>query len=363
MLFFDASLSASGRTSCASCHDPNAGWAAPNTRAVQLAGAHGTTPGIRAVPTLAYAQDTPPFTEHYREDDGNDSEDQGPAGGRTWDGRASSAQEQAAFPLLSSFEMANASQTAVLERVRQSPSAEAFRAAFGARVFDDSASAWKGLLLALEVFQQSPQDFYPYSSKYDAFLRGQQTLTQQEQRGLDVFNNPAKGNCAACHPSAMRHGALPQFTDRGFIALGVPRNFDIPANGDAMYFDLGLCGPVRTDLKQRSEYCGMFKTPTLRNVARRSVFFHNGAFSKLEDVIRFYAQRDVRPQQFYRTADGGSETHYNDLPRVYWKNVNADAPFDRQRGGKPAFTDAEALDIIAFLRTLNDGYVLQRAKE
>ena len=133
--------------------------------------------------------------------------------------------------------------------------------------------AWNGLLSALEVFQQHPDEFYPYSSKYDAFLRGQSTLSVRERRGLSLFNNPGKGNCASCHPSTMIRGALPQFTDRGFIALGVPRNRRIPANADAAYFDLGLCGPTRTDLADHDNYCGRFKTPTLRNVARRGAFF------------------------------------------------------------------------------------------
>src|SRR5207253_2494110 len=123
-------------------HDPRHDWGPPDARAVQLAGQSGTTPGIRAVPSLAYGQDTPAFTEHFREDEGNDSDDQGPAGGRTWDGRVSSAHEQAALPLLSPFEMANASRVAVIARLRASTTASAFRAAFGARVFDDSLAAW-----------------------------------------------------------------------------------------------------------------------------------------------------------------------------------------------------------------------------
>jgi cytochrome c peroxidase len=355
-LFFDTTLSASGRTACSSCHDPSHDWGPSNARAVQLAGPAGTTPGIRAVPSLKYAQDTPPFTEHYREDDGNDADDLGPAGGRTWDGRASSAHEQAALPLLSPFEMANATPGAVLERLRASPNASAVRAAFGEDIFDDPAAAWKDLLLALEIFQENPADFYPYTSKYDAFLRGEERLSAQEQRGLALFNDERKGNCARCHVSAMIRGAFPQFTDRGLVALGVPRNPAIPANADPSYFDLGLCGPLREDLAARSEYCGFFKTPTLRNVARRSVFFHNGVFTKLEDVLRFYAQRSARPERFYPRDASGDVDEFDDLPRAYRPNVSVDPPFDRKPGDAPAFSDEEAADIIAFLRTLGDGY-------
>ncbi|MEP6833534.1 MAG: cytochrome c peroxidase [Gemmatimonas sp.] len=356
-VFFDSTLSASGHMSCATCHDPAHGWSAPNARSVQLGGLDGGRPGMRAVPTLGYAQDTPPFTEHFREDEGNDSEDQGPAGGRMWDGRAQSAQDQAALPLLSTFEMANVNRASALARLRASPSAKQFRAAFGDRVFDDSTAAWNGLLSALDVFQQRPEDFYPYSSKYDAFLRGTTTLTSQEQRGLALFNSSTKGNCASCHPSGVVRGAFPQFTDRGFIALGVPRNNRIPANADTAYFDLGLCGPARTDLAGHENYCGLFKTPTLRNVARRGAFFHNGAFTSLEEVLRFYAERDVHPEKFYRTDQLGVVRSYDDLPTKYVGHVNVDAPFDRKPGQRAAFSDAEAADIIAFLRTLNDGFV------
>jgi cytochrome c peroxidase len=356
-IFFDPALSASGRTACSSCHDPKYAWGPPNSLAVQNAGPSGTSPGVRAVPSLGYAQDTPPFTEHFREDDGNDSEDQGPTGGRTWDGRVSSAREQAALPLLSMFEMANASQAAVLMRLQRSNSSKLFVAAYGANIFQDSVAAWNGLLEALEVFQQSPAEFYPYSSKYDAFLRGDVQLSARERRGLQLFNDPAKGNCAQCHPSAMTHGASPQFTDRGFIALGVPRNNKIAANADSTYFDLGLCGPIRTDLAQHPEYCGLFKTPSLRNVAKRGVFFHNGVFTKLEDVLRFYAERDVRPERFYAVDRAGRVKRYDDLPRRYWQNVNVEAPFERRAGSTPAFSDSEAADIVLFLRTLDDGYV------
>lgn len=355
-LFFDTTLSASGKTACSTCHDPRYDWASPNARAVQLAGPSGSAPGVRAVPSLKYAQDTPPFTEHYRDDDGNDADDQGPAGGRTWDGRVSSAHEQAALPLLSAFEMANGARAVVLDRLRASNTAAAFRAAFGPDILGDSIAAWKGLLAALEVFQENPAEFYPYTSKYDAFLRGEAELDARERRGLALFNDERKGNCAQCHRSAMVRGAFPQFTDRGFIALGAPRNETIPANAGAAYFDLGLCGPLRTDLAGHREYCGLFKTPTLRNVTRRAVFFHNGVFARIEDVLRFYAQRDVRPERFYARDAAGRVSKFDDLPRQYWPNVNVEPPFGGRPGERPAFTEAEADDIIAFLRTLNDGY-------
>ena len=355
-LFFDKSLSASGTLACASCHDPARGFGPPNDLPVQQGGGDGRRAGVRAVPSLTYTQNIPPFTEHFVEDEGDDSIDQGPAGGRTWDGRSQSAHDQARLPLFSPFEMANAGMEAVVSMVRRAEYAGQFRDTFGERVFEDTASAFKGVLIALEAYQQTPEEFYPYSSKYDAWLRHQASLSTAEARGLAAFNDPAKGNCARCHPSAMRAGAFPQFTDFGYVGIGAPRNARIPANADPRYFDLGLCGPLRTDLAANKEYCGLFRTPSLRNVALRRVFFHNGVLHRLDDVVRFYAERDSQPQKWYpRAADGGTRK-FDDLPEAYQGNLDRQPPFDRHSGDPPSLSDRDIEDIVAFLNTLTDGY-------
>src|ERR1700733_1318415 len=354
-LFADPALSASGKIACSSCHDPQHAFGPPNDLPVQSGGGDGRRAGVRAVPSLKYTQNVPPFTEHYIGDEEDDSVDQGPAGGRTWDGRAQSFHDQARLPLFSPFEMANTNADAVVRKVQTRYAAQ-FRAAFGATIFDDRAPAFKGVLMALEAYQQSPAEFYPYSSKYDAWLRHQTSLSPQELRGLAAFNDPAKGNCARCHPSAMRKGALPQFTDFGFAAIGAPRNASIPANADPQYHDLGLCGPLRTDLNDRHEYCGLFRTPTLRNVAMRPVFFHNGALRSLSDVVRFYAERDTQPQRWYPRGRDGSTMKFDYLPPAYAGNLDMQAPFDRHAGDKPAISDDDIQDITVFLQTLSDGW-------
>jgi cytochrome c peroxidase len=105
-LFFDASLSASGKMACSTCHVPARAFGPSNESPVQRGGSDGRRFGVRAVPSLMYTQNIPPFTEHYFDDDGDDSVDQGPAGGRTWDGRSQSAHDQARLPLFSPLEMA-----------------------------------------------------------------------------------------------------------------------------------------------------------------------------------------------------------------------------------------------------------------
>ncbi|PUA16340.1 cytochrome-c peroxidase [Glaciimonas sp. PCH181] len=358
VLFFDASLSASGKMSCASCHSPSHAFGPPNNLAVQLGGKEMKTLGTRAAPSLRYLQTVPAFTEHFHDNDGDDSIDAGPTGGHNWDGRASSAHDQARIPLLSRHEMGNASPNDVVNKLKKSPNAALFGQTFGEDIFNDQAQAFTAMLMALEVFQESPADFYPYTSKYDAFLRHQTPLNKQELRGLALFNDPAKGNCAACHISEINPGgAFPQFTDYGLIAIGVPRNKKIPANANPAFFDMGLCGPDRTDLRNKTEYCGLFKTPSLRNVALRKVFFHNGSFTSLEQVLKFYVQRDTQPQKWYPRGKNSVVKKFNDLPVEYHDNINVEAPFDRKPGDKPALTDSEIKDVIVFLKTLNDGYV------
>ncbi len=360
LLFFDPALSASGKVACASCHDPRHAFGPPNGASVQRAGSDDPRKGaprfgVRAVPSLMYAQNVAPFTQHFVDDEGDDSIDQGPAGGRTWDGRAQSAHEQAPLPLFSEFEMANRNADSVLEKVAQGPYAAEFRRTFGEKIFEDKTLAFKAVLLGLETYQETPQEFYPYSSKFDAWLRGQASLSEQETRGLAAFNDPTKGNCARCHPSARRNGAFPQFTDFGYAALGVPRNRAIPANAAPGYFDLGLCGPWRTDLEGRREYCGMFRTPTLRNVALREVFFHNGAIHRLDEAVRFYALRDTQPELWYPRGAQGVQK-FDDLPAVYRGNIDVLPPFDKHRGEQSALSDADVADIVVFLRALTDGY-------
>jgi cytochrome c peroxidase len=358
-LFLDPTLSASGRLSCASCHDPGRAYGPPGERAVMPGGKDMRQSGLRAVPSLRYLQATPPFTEHFRDsdDEGDASVDNGPTGGLTWDGRVDRGRDQARLPLLSALEMANDSPAAVVEAVRRSPHADLLRRIFGQGIFADPDHAFDGILQALEAYEQRYTEFFPYSSKYDAYLDGKAELTGREARGLALFNDPEKGNCAHCHLSARGNdGAPPQFTDYGLAALGVPRNPAIPANAEPSFYDLGLCGPLRRDLADRGEYCGMFKSPSLRNVALRPAYFHNGVFRTLRQVMEFYVERDTNPEKWYPRGADGTVRKFDDLPAQYHANVNVEPPFDRHLGDRPRLSADEIDDIIDFLHTLTDGY-------
>ncbi|WP_408886840.1 cytochrome-c peroxidase [Komagataeibacter melomenusus] len=350
-LFHDPRLSASGHMACSSCHQDRAAFGPGNDLSVQPG-------GHRAVPSLMYLQAVPQFSEHFHdsEDEADESIDNGPTGGLTWDGRADTAQGQAGIPLLAPYEMANASPEAVVRR--------AGGAGYGARLHallpprpDNVATRFALIAEALATYQQDARLFYPYSSKYDAVLAGRARFSAREAQGLDLFERADRGNCASCHVSAPGHdGTPPQFSDYGLVALGVPRNSAIGLNRDPAYYDMGLCGPDRTDFAGRGDYCGLFRTPSLRNVALRHVFFHNGVIHTLRQAVAFYALRDVRPALWYPTGPDGRVQVYNDLPARYHANINMDPPFGPRPDGRPALSDDEIDAIVVFLHTLTDGY-------
>lgn len=385
-IFFDPTLSASGRQSCASCHSPAHAYGPDNDLAVQLGGPHLSQQGYRPPPSLMYLYRQPNFSIGPDQGDADNAPDLAqvasqvsgvaraqknagvapaapamvPQGGMFWDGRADTLQAQAAGPMLNPVEMANANIAEVTAKLQRTPYRKDFIQLFGSNVFQNTDLAMSEAMFAVARYQVEEQSFHPYTSKYDYWLEGRARLSQAELHGLRLFNDPNKANCAGCHlskPSA--DGLPPMLTDYQYEALGVPRNPHLAVNQDRGFFDMGICGPFRTDLKDQTQYCGMFLTPTLRNVSTRKVFFHNGVYKTLEDVMAFYNERNTDPKKFYPLGPDGKVQKYDDLPVRFHANIDdKDAPFDRKFGDRPAMTDADIRDIIAFLKTLNDGYQL-----
>jgi cytochrome c peroxidase len=382
-LFFDRSLSASGAMSCATCHDPDRAYGPPNDLDVQRGGPEGRSLGARAAPSLRYKEYTPAYADLLDNPDGVSAP--GPGGGFAWDGRANTLADQARMPLLSPAEMANAGPADVVAKVARSPYAAAFSRAFPGVLFSDVDRAFAAVTRALEAFQREDPSFHPYTSKFD--LRADNKIggsfTPAELRGLAIFADPKRGNCASCHyHGAGLNGSSGIFTDYSFEAIGVPRNRALPANADPRYFDLGLCGPMRSDHAQagvRNGSCGLFKTPTLRNVATRRAFFHNGVIHSLEQAVRFYATRDTRPELWYPTVGsrakarpersfptyglikaqyvGGTVQKFDDLPPLHRRNIDGQLPLDgRARGAKAPLDERDVQDLVCFLETLTDDY-------
>jgi cytochrome c peroxidase len=411
VIFFDTSLSVSGVQACGTCHVPSLAYTGDATTdhglPVALGGPNMDQTGFRNAPSLMYASFTPPF-----------SLTNGPTGGFFRDGRASSLAAQAQQPFVTPFEMANKNAAEVVSRLQNSRTTlAAFVAAYGESALSNPDTALQDMGLALAAFETEDPSFHPFSSKYDYWLQGQAQLTAQEQNGLNLFNNPTKGNCTACHPSqAQGYNSHALFTDFTFDNIGVPRNWQIPANtpismspidgavlatvltpvdvpDDAQYayYDMGLCGPLepsasdvnaRPNLSATTSLCGVFKVPTLRNIAVTSPYFHNGVFSDLHKVVEWYVTRDINnntgnnpnpvaagpggnPYEavgtFYTAANGTPDLYeYNDLPVEYDANVNVgEVPYTPPTfggGQAPTLTAAEIDDVVAFLCTLTDGF-------
>lgn len=358
VMFFDTNLSASRKLACASCHDPANHYAPSNNLAVQLGGPHMDKFGTRAVPTLTYKDYTTPYADLADNPDGLSAP--GPGGGFTWDGRANTLAEQAKIPLLSPLEMANPSFASVVAKLKDSGYAPLFKQAFGDDAFKDPKAAFGYALAALQAFQLEDASFHSYTSKYDLYAGNKMggELTPQETRGMMIFNDPHRGNCAACHFSGPGNGgSVAQFTDFSYGAIGVPRNTELLKGQLKKSFDLGLCGRSDHPLPTSAEFCGMFKTPTLRNVATRKVFFHNGQIKTLKDALNFYATRDTNPELWYPKVNGVVQK-FNDLPKRYHGNIDPQVPLDgRAAGSAPPLSPKDVDDLAAFLGTLTDGYV------
>ena len=157
-------------------------------------------------------------------------------------------------------------------------------------------------MFAVGHYQIEEVSFHPYTAKFDYWLEGKARLSRSELRGYLLFNDARpKPIAAAAMSTRQTDGLPPLFTDHQFEALGVPRNA-APASPISAYFDLGICGPYRTDHGARAQYCGMFATPTLRNVATRHVFFHNGIYRTLQQVTDFYNFATLSRRRSIRAA-------------------------------------------------------------
>ncbi len=354
-IYFDTNLSEPRGMSCATCHAPAAGFADPNAELPVSAGIVPGRFGNRNSPTAAYAYLSPVF--HYDAMLGTF------AGGQFWDGRASTLEEQAKGPFLNPLEMNMPSAEEVVRRVAASSYANEFKRVYGASSLSltNVDAAYDRIASAIAAYERSAE-VNPFSSKYDyaMSLSGparMQVFTMSERRGMMLFNT----NCGACHGSMMGGGGMggggmggggggmggmnAAFTDFTYDNLGLPANpenlfYSLPAefNPDgAEWIDHGLAGALPGGVAANPQYDGMFKVPTLRNVAKTAPYGHNGYFATLKDIVHFYNTRDV--------AGAG------------WPAPEVPATVNAVELGNLGLTSQDEDDIVAFLRTLTDGYV------
>lgn len=348
-IFSDERLSEPPGTSCASCHNPAHAFSGLNGSRIGVP--LGSRPGHyarRAAPSLLYMRYVPAF--HYFEDDEAPAPE--PRGGFFWDGRVDSIVDLVRQPLFNPDEMNAGSPRHLAGKILRGPYSGEFKAAFGA-----SASP-EGILhdigIAMRAYLNS-DEMTPASSKYDAYVRGEATLTEQERRGLELFKDKRHGACSGCHRMAetSSNPVESMFTDFGYDAVAIPRNRALPANRDPQAFDLGLCKRKPLSASPASDderFCSSFRTPSLRNVAVRESFGHNGVHKSLRDAVAFYALRAVAPERIYPPGQ-----KFDDVPAAYKRNVNLYAPiYNRREGAPPPLNDDEIDAIVAFLDTLTD---------
>ncbi|HUS74214.1 MAG TPA: cytochrome c peroxidase [Sedimentisphaerales bacterium] len=369
-LFFDK-ISSPDSMSCATCHAPSEGFTGPipgiNKHGAVYRGAIPKRFGNRKPPSASYATLSPVF--HYDGVEGLF------VGGNFWDGRATGdhlgnpAADQALGPFLNPVEQNNPSKKAVLEQIIDSPYVYLWKIVWGEQISleneGDIELNYDRIGLAIAEYEGS-HEVNQFSSKYDYFLKGMVELTQEEAKGLELFEG--KGLCSLCHISEPGpDGEPPLFTDFTYDNLGVPKNPDNPfydmdkiliagepINPEgANWIDLGLGGFLATldesyftnmGLDKQttvSANYGKLKVPTLRNVDKRpgnnfpKAYMHNGVFKSLEEVVHFYNTRDVKDWPGPEVAE----------------NVNTDEL------GDLGLTPEEEAAIVAFMKTLSDGYI------
>lgn len=393
-LFF-ANISEPARSqACADCHVPAAGWtggiAGLNLHGSVFRGADRQRFGNRKPPSAAYAAFSPVFHLGNR----------GFVGGNFWDGRATGeglgnpAADQALGPFLNPVEQNISTREAVCEQIVKSHYAALYEQVWGPGSLDCSTGEIEGTYnrigLSIAAYESS-WEVSPFSSKFDAYftecleagnafadcgrpaegnrsvLDPRRILSNKEFHGLVKFGQ----HCSACHVSHIPgpNGEPPLFTSFGFANIGTPRNPENPFyDMDEVFLDDGTpINPLGEDyvdlglgdfLRTRPEWAdvasandGKFKFPTVRNVDRRpgdgfpKVYMHNGALRTLEEVVHFYNTRDI--------------------PSANWPPPEVPQNVTRGNfGGVPLgdlqLDKADEDAIVAFLKTLSDGFVKDR---
>ena len=243
-LFYDPKLSADSTVSCASCHDPKFGFADPRPVSVGVGGKRGKR---NAPPVLNAAYNPVQF----------------------WDGRAPTLEEQAAGPIANLVEMSHTLEDCVRKLNADAQYVAQFDNAFGPggvsldRLKKAIASFERTLLSA-----DSPFDRYQFGGEKKA-------LSAAAVRGLEIFKDKKRGNCAVCHTIGEKDAL---FTDGKFHNIG--EGID-PSSGEML--DLGRFDQTKIEADK-----GAFRTPTLRNIAKTAPYMHDGRIHTLKEVVDFY---------------------------------------------------------------------------
>jgi len=388
-IFFDNNLSLNQNQACAACHGLDVGWTGPlndtNLRGSVYEGSNPGQFGNRKPPSAAYATQSPIFHVDRKGVF---------TGGNFWDGRATGdklgnpAADQAQGPFLNPDEHALSDSACVVYRVCHPVVSDDYPVLYedvwgnkdcdiewpsdvkavcttvggivGLKVEDriKSDKAYDNIALSIATFESS-SEVNAFSSKFDLRKKGKGKngkikLTKQEQRGFALFRG--KGKCHLCHPS---NGKNALFTDYTFDNLGIPQNPENPAGVNPGFVDTGLGGFLMGAGYDEDVYeaeSGKQKVPTLRNVDLRpdpefvKAYGHNGYFKTLEGIVHFYNTRDVKP------VCPGAYTEAEALAADCWPAPEVAENVNTEELGDLGLTKKEEAAIVAFLKTLSDGF-------
>ena len=366
LIFFD-NISSPNNMSCASCHKPEYGFTGPNggqnLKSGIYRGAIATRWGNRKPPSSAYATFSPLF--HYS------AEEHGFVGGNFWDGRATGlklgnpAADQALGPFLNPVEQNHPDAVSVLNQLAASNYMDLWIKVWGEPISTSTPEKetlnYNRVGLSIAAYEGS-SEVNAFSSKFDYYQKGIVTLNAEELKGLQLFNG--KANCWHCHTSTTEDGNPgPLFTAFDFYNLGVPKNPGNPFyqmntvyldNGNPInpqgsaWIDYGLGAFLQKSSNPEwqamaAENMGKHRIPTLRNVDKRpgpgivKAYMHNGVFKSLEEVVHFYNTRDTKP----------------------WPAPEVNQNMEHEFTGNLSLTSDEEKAIVAFMKTLSDGYVVK----
>jgi len=335
VLYFDKNLSKNRTQSCATCHNPDAGFVDDRNNGVgaQVSlGDDGKSLGDRTAPTAAYAMYSPKF--HY------DAKKKKYIGGQFWDGREATLAGQAGGPPTNPIEMGMADKKAVVDRLLENAYyVETFKKVYGADIFESNDNAYAAMADSIEKFEQT-SEFAPFDSKYDRFLKGEYDLTPLEDLGRSLFFSQANNSCATCHVFKGEDKQGETFTNYEFHNIGVPVNTELRAKNGVTAIDKGLLNnPAVTDEKEMGKY----KVPTLRNVAVTAPYMHNGVFKELKTVVEFYDKYNHKMRRANNPETGKPWAQPEVKDTISLEELKAKKQNDRK---------VEAL--VAFMKILTD---------
>ena len=334
VLFSDKNLSKNRTQSCATCHNPNVGFADDRENGIGKMASLGDdnkSLGDRQAPTASYAKFSPDF--HF------DEKKQKYIGGQFWDGRAKTLEEQAGGPPLNPIEMGMGSKKEVVDRIKENAYyVQTFKELFGEDVFKDDEKAYDAMTSAIATFERS-NEFSSFDSKYDRYLKGEYDLTPLEDLGKSIFFSNNNNSCATCHVLKGEDKAGETFTNYEYHNIGTPANKTLRAKNGAKEIDKGLlANPNVKDVAQN----GKHKVPTLRNVAVTAPYMHNGVFKDLKTVIEFYDK--------YNNKD----RNINPETKKPWDDAEVKETIALKELKANALTDRKVEALVAFMKLLTD---------